>query len=65
VKIKIYVDTGFAGCRHVDFQDLPDDWEELSAEEREEYLDEAATDFRNNVINYGASVVDDDGDVEE
>jgi hypothetical protein len=27
-KIKLYVCTGFAGCKHVDYHDVPDDeWE--------------------------------------
>jgi hypothetical protein len=58
-KIRLYVDTGFAGCRHEDFQDLPDDWEEMSEEEHQKYLDEEAAVFLQNCISFGAYVVDD------
>ena len=60
MKIRLCVETGFAGCEHVDFQDLPDDWEEMTEAEQNKYLDEAASDFMANHISYGAFVVDDD-----
>ena len=59
-RIRLVIDTGFAGCQHEDFLDLPDDWETMSEEERQKYLDEEASDFLSNNINYSAYVVDDE-----
>jgi hypothetical protein len=60
MKIRLLVETGFAGCDYVDFTDLPDDWETMTEKEQQKYLDEAARDYMTNYINWCAYVVDDD-----
>lgn len=58
-KIKLYVNTGCAGCKHIDYHDIPDDeWDEMTEKEREELLDELAQDYLVNHIDYGAFVVE-------
>lgn len=57
-KIHLWVDTGFAGCKHEDVVDAPDDWDEMTEEAREEHLAEEARDFMANYIDYGARVED-------
>ena len=60
MKIRMIVETGFAGCSHVDFQELPDDWDQMTEKEQEKYLEEAAQDHMANHISFSAYVVDDD-----
>lgn len=59
-KIRVYINTGYANCRHVDFEDLPEDWNDWSAAEQEGYLDEISNAYLNNMIDYGANVVEDE-----
>jgi nitrogen regulatory protein PII-like uncharacterized protein len=59
--IKVFVNTGFAGCTHTEYEEFDtDEWEALSEEEQETYLDSIAIDYMNNVIEAGAYVVDED-----
>lgn len=59
VRIKLYVGTGFAGCQHEDIIKIERKvWEEMSRKEQEAFLDESAVDFRNNVIDCSAWVVE-------
>lgn len=50
--------TGYAGVTHEEYEDLPEDWDEMDATQRKEYLDEAAIEFLEERIEYGATVVD-------
>jgi hypothetical protein len=59
-RIKLFIDTGSANARHIDYIDLPDDWDQMSGKDQEEYLDEEAQDFVSNYIEFGAVVVDED-----
>lgn len=60
MKIKLYVNTGFANCNHKDELEVPDEeWNAMSVEEREKFLDEAALDFMGSVIDFGALPVED------
>ncbi|WP_447404525.1 DUF7167 family protein [Pseudomonas aeruginosa] len=57
IKIKMYVDTGFAGCKHEDSIEIDKGyWESLSEEGKDEYLEELAQDFLGNHIDFGAYV---------
>lgn len=61
VRIKLYVGTGFAGCQHEDIIEVRKKyWKDMSKEEQEDFLDEAAVDFRNNVIDCSAWVIEED-----
>lgn len=61
MKIKLFVNTGFANCKHEDILEIDDqEWNEMTEEEREKYMDEAAGDFMNNYIEYGAYPVEDE-----
>lgn len=55
----MHIGTGYVGAEHVDFIHVPDEWDEMTEKEREDYLDEAANEFLANQIEYGAWVVDD------
>lgn len=60
VKIRLYIGTGFAGAEHVDYEYVDrSDWDSMSEEDREKYLEEAAQDFLGNHIDYSAVVVED------
>ena len=59
IKIKLYVGTGFANCKHEDiFEINREQWEGMSADEQENLMDELAVDFRDNVIECSAWVVE-------
>ncbi len=57
VQIKLYVNTGFVGARHEEIIDGPDDWETMTEDEREEWIDEAAKDYLINCIEFGGNVI--------
>lgn len=60
-KIKVYVNTGFAGCTHKDIWDYDDDeWNDLTEEEKQQELNQYAMDFMNTLIECGAHVVEDE-----
>jgi hypothetical protein len=56
--IELKVSTGWANGTHVEQQDLPEDWEELTSEEKESILDEMATDFLHEKCQGYAHVVE-------
>lgn len=58
-RIKVYLSIGYQTATHTDYLDLPDGWDEMTEEEREKELDEIATDFRDNLTEFSAEVVDD------
>lgn len=55
-KIKLFASTSVAGSKVEDEIDTPDNWEEMTEEEREAYLDEAVQAFMSNVVDCGAYV---------
>lgn len=60
MKIKLYVSTGFANCKHEDILEIDDqEWLEMTTAEQEAYMDEAAMDFMNDRIECGAYPVED------
>ena len=55
IKIRMYIGTGFAGCNYEDFEEIDrSEWEAMTDKERDDYLDQAATDFLSNHIEYAA-----------
>lgn len=59
VRIKLYVGTGFAACQHEDIFEIESEvWENMTEDERDKLLDELAVDFRNNVIDCSAWVLE-------
>lgn len=57
VKIKLYIDTGFAGVVHEDELCVSrEEWDSMDEAEREEYLETAAQEFLQNKIDFGAYV---------
>jgi hypothetical protein len=58
-KIKITVDTGFAGAEHEDECELPDDWDAMPEDERQDFLAECCADAIANFIDAYAEVVND------
>lgn len=58
-RIKMFIDTGFAGARHEDYTDFDDDiWAGMTEEAREKELDDIAQEYLVNHIECGAFVVD-------
>ena len=55
-KIKMVVETGFAGCEHHGEMDLPDGWDKMNEKEQEAFLEEVARDHLSNTISYAAWV---------
>lgn len=61
VRIKTVVETGFAGCTHTDVIEIDkDEWDAMTEQQREDRLDQEATDFRDNLISCSAWVLDGD-----
>lgn len=61
VRIKLYVGTGFANCQHEDIFEIESEvWENMTEDERDKLLDELAVDFRNDVIDCSAWVIEED-----
>ncbi|HHK0021534.1 TPA: hypothetical protein ACQQGR_004925 [Pseudomonas aeruginosa] len=60
IKIRLFVNTGFAGATHEDIHEVDrEEWEEMNEKERDDFLEECAKDFMSNCIDYGAYVVED------
>lgn len=56
-RIKLYVNTGFANAKHVQYYDYPDDeWNKLTEKEKEKELDTMANEYLSETIDYGAIV---------
>jgi hypothetical protein len=60
MKIKVTVNTGWAGCDHINYEDLPSDWESLTSKEKGNYLHESAQIMLNEHCQAYAEVVDDE-----
>lgn len=59
VKIKLFIGTGFADANHEDEEYIDRaEWEAMTEMEQEAYLEQAATDFMSNHIEYSAYVED-------
>lgn len=57
VKIRLLVNTGFPTAKHKGVHELPrDDWEAMTEQEREDFLDDLATSFRDSRIECSAWV---------
>ena len=61
-RIKMTVSTGWANGDHVDYEELPQFWDELSEEDKEGYLNTCATDYLNECCDSCAVLVDEDED---
>jgi len=60
MRVRLFLTTGMAGGRREEIMDIPDsEVEHMDGEEYEEYLDQLATDFMSNYIDYGCEVLDD------
>lgn len=57
-KIRKWIHTGYVGANHEDIEELPDDWDSLTEEERAKVLDEVANEYLCDRIDFGAEVVD-------
>lgn len=63
-KIRVFVQTNVSGSKCEDEQDCPDDWDEMSAEDKQAYLSEVAQSHLQNFADYGAYLVEDGDDNE-
>ena len=59
VRIELWVNTGFSGANHREEIEGPDDWETMTEEDKEEYLDMAARDYLFDRCECGARVIED------
>jgi len=59
-QIKVTVDTGWANGDHVDYWDLPENWDSLTDKEKEKHLDDCANDFLHECCDSFAELVDED-----
>ena len=63
VKIKVYVGTGYDRCDYSYIEDVrKEEWDGMTEEEREDFLNQLAIDFRSNVIECSAWVMEEDED---
>jgi hypothetical protein len=40
-RIRVTVDTGYVGCDHVEEFEAPEEWDEMTEKERDEFLTES------------------------
>jgi len=59
-QIKITVGTGWANGEHVDYWDLPENWDKFTDKEKENYLDACANDFLHECCDSHAEVVEEE-----
>lgn len=59
-QIKLTVSTGWANGNHVEYLELPSHWENLNELEKEEYLNECATEYLHECCESFGEVVDED-----
>ena len=55
-QIKTVVNTGWANCDHTQTEELPDNWDEWSEKEQDEFLNEIAVEFLHNCCEAAAWV---------
>ena len=55
-RIKVSLSIGFGNAKREDHQDLPDDWDDMSVEDQQNYLEEIAQDFASNYVDVSAWV---------
>ena len=59
VKIKVYVGTGYDRCDYSYIEGVrKEEWDGMTEEEREDFLNQLANDFRSNVIECCAWVME-------
>lgn len=63
-RIKVYLDYGYPSIpEEVNYFELPEGWDGLTEEQQNNYLDMGAeTALQNSYVEYGAYVVDKEGD---
>lgn len=57
-QIKVSASTGWANGDHVDYWELPDDWDTYSEEEKEKFLVECGDEYLHEMCEGFAEVVD-------
>lgn len=60
--LKVHVSTGWAGGDHIDYWELPDDWDSLSKDEKKKFCDESAMEYLHECCEASAWVVDSEDD---
>lgn len=55
-RIKMNLGIGLGNAKQEDYQDLPDDWDDMSVEDQQNYLEEVARDFASNYVDVSAWV---------
>lgn len=58
--IKTVVNTGWASGDHVDYHELPINWDDFTEDEKQKHLDELATDELHETCEAYAKVVDEE-----
>lgn len=59
IRIKMYVDTGFPTACHEDYHEVDkDEWEAMTKDEKDSYLEEVAKEYMGDCIDYGAYLED-------
>jgi len=57
MKVKLWIDVGYvAGAAYDEIMDAPE-LDDMPRKERDKYLDELASDFLHNHVEYGAEIV--------
>lgn len=60
MRIKVTVSTGWANGDHVDYYELPAHWENLSDQEKESWISEAAAEYLHETCEASGELVEDD-----
>lgn len=61
IRIRLFLDSGYAGGVREDYTEIDRfDWECMTEEDRVEMLNETASEYAHNYIDYGAEIVEDD-----
>ena len=61
VRIRLHVGSGYAGADHEDVVEIDkEEWESMSEEQQNSLMDDLVIDFRNNVIECSAWVIEEE-----
>lgn len=61
VRVRLHVSSGYAGANHEDVVEIDkEEWESMSEEQQNSLMDDLVIDFRNNVIECSAWVIEEE-----
>lgn len=60
MRLKLTVETGFVGGEHIDYEELPEDWDKYSEPDRQKFIRDCCNDFIHDVCDVYGEIVEDE-----